>query len=225
MAVKMGVIGGKKIAFITRHGKNHIILSNMINYRANLLALKELEVRALVSTTVCGVLDPSILLGRLVVFEDMYFPENRLPDGEDCTVYSKEGDRSRGHYIFDKPFCEELRLQIIRVAEESVTDAVYAHVNGPRFNTKPEISMLRNFASFVSQTAGPEIIIAGELEIPCALLGFGVDYANGVAKEPTPVDVLDENLKKSKQVFVEVIQRLLKYYTAPKFTGFIYRFE
>lgn len=224
-SVRRGVIDGKKVAFIARHGRKHSILPNMINHRANLLALIMLETKALVSTTVCGALDPSIPLAKLAVFDDLYFPDNRLPNGEACTIYDEIGERGRGHYIFDKPFSEELRQQLIEAAQDPITNAVYAHVNGPRFNSKPEISMLRNYASFISQTAGPEIVLAGELGIPCALIGFGVDYANGVAEEPTPVEVLDENLKKSKDVFVATIKKLIADYRAPRFGGFIYRFE
>jgi len=223
--IRKGTIEGKKIAFIARHGPGHSILPNMINYRANLTALKELGTKAIVATTVCGVLDPSIPLAKLAVFDDLYFPDNRLPDGEACTIYQEKGEKSRGHYIFDKPFSEELRRQIIVAAGDPLANAVYAHANGPRFNTKSEIEMLRNYASFVSQTAGPEVVLAGELEIPCALLGFGVDYANGVKKEPTPVEELRENLKKSKVVFINVIRELIKKYSAPMFSGYIYRFE
>jgi 5'-methylthioadenosine phosphorylase len=224
-SIKKGAVEGKEIAFIARHGKGHSILPNMINYRANLTALKELRTKAIVGTTVCGVLDPSIPLAKLAVFDDLYFPDNRFPDGGACTVYEERGEKSRGHYIFDKPFSEELRQQLIAAAEDPLTSAVYAHASGPRFNTKPEIKMLGNYASFVSQTAGPEIVLAGELEVPYALLGFGVDYANGVKKEPTPVEELRENLKKSKMAFTNVIRELIKKYSPPKFEGFIYRFE
>jgi 5'-methylthioadenosine phosphorylase len=220
-----GAVEGKKIAFFARHGKGHSILPNMINHRANLTALKELGTRAIVATTVCGVLDPSIPLAKLAVFDDLHFPDNRLPDGEACTVYEKRGEKSRGHYIFNKPFSEELRQQLIAVAGKPLTNVVYAHASGPRFNTKSEIKMLQNYASFVSQTAGPEVVLAGELEIPYALLGFGVDYANGVKREPTPVEELGDNLKKSKMVFINVIRELIKKYSAPEFEGFIYRFE
>jgi 5'-methylthioadenosine phosphorylase len=223
--IKKGAVEGKKIAFIARHGKGHSILPNMINYRANLAALKELRTKAIVATTVCGVLDPSIPLAKLAVFDDLYFPDNRFPDGEACTIYEERGEKSRGHYIFDKPFSEELRKQLIAAAERPLTSAVYAHANGPRFNTKSEIKMLQNYASFVSQTAGPEIVLAGELEIPYALLGFGVDYANGVKREPTPIEELRENLKKSKMVFVNALKELIKKYSAPMFSGYIYRFE
>ncbi len=224
-SITEGIIERKKIAFIARHGKGHSILPNMINYRANLTALKELKTRGIVGTTVCGVLDARIPLAKLAVFDDLYFPDNRLPEGEVCTVYEERGERSRGHYIFDNPFSEELRQQIVAAAGDPLTNVVYAHANGPRFNTKCEIKMLRNYASFVSQTAGPEIVLAGEYEIPYALLGFGVDYANGVKREPTPVEELRENLKKSKMAFTDVIRKLIKKYRAPTFSGYIYRFE
>ena len=220
-----GVIAGREVVFLARHGKKHRILPNMINYRANLTALETLETKAIISTTVCGVLDPDIPLAKLVVFDDLYFPDNRLPSGEVCTIYDEKGHRLRGHYIFDKPFSEELNQQIIAAAENPITHAVYAHVNGPRFNSRPEIGMLKNFATFISQTAGPEVVLAGELEIPFALIGFGVDYANGVKEVPTPIEALAENIKKSKSAFIAVINKLLEGYQEPRFEGFIYRFE
>ncbi len=222
--LKIGSLAGKRIAFLARHGRGHEILPNMINHRANLLAMKELGVRAIVATTVCGVLVPDIPLTKLAVFEDFYFPDNRLPNGEACTIYDEVGDKNRGHYIYDEPFSDELRQQIIRIAEDPITEAVYACMSGPRFNSKPEIRMLQNYASFVSQTAGPEIVLAGELEIPYALLGFGVDYANGVQREPTPPDILAQNLRKSKSVFISILEKLIAKYNAPEFKGFIYRF-
>lgn len=224
-SLRRGMIAGKKIVFLARHGKNHKILPNMINYRANLVALKKLETQALISTTVCGVLDPALSLGKLAVFDDLYFPDNRLPSGEACTVYDEKGHRLRGHYIFDKPFSEELNRQIIAAAENPITQVVYAHVHGPRFNSRAEIRTLKNYASFISQTAGPEVVLAGELEIPFALIGFGVDYANGVKEVPTPIEVLTENIKKSKRVFTTVIKKLLEVYQVPRFENFIYRFK
>jgi 5'-methylthioadenosine phosphorylase len=224
-SVQTGKIDGTSLAFLARHGKNHSLLPNMINYRANLMALKDLDAKAIIATTVCGVLAPDIPLAKLVVFNDLYFPENRLPDGEACTIYHQEKARAKGHLIFEKPFSEDLRQQIIAAAEDPITDAVYAHAIGPRFNTQSEIRMMREYASFVSQTAGPEIVLSGELEIPFALIGFGVDYANGVEEEPTPVEILSENLKNSKAVFIEVITSVIRSFKVPQFTGFIYRFD
>ncbi len=225
VSVITGKIEGKNMAFLARHGKDHSILPNMINYRANLMALKNLETRAIIATTVCGVLNPDLPLAQPVVFDDLYFPENRLPSGEACSMFVNEGDKTKGHYIFEKPFSEDLRQQIIASAENPITEATYAHAVGPRFNTRAEIRMMREYASFVSQTAGPEAVLSGELEIPFALLGFGVDYANGVKDEPTPVEVLSENLKNSKTVFTTILKKVIQSYDIPQFAGFIFRFE
>jgi purine nucleoside phosphorylase len=58
----------------------------------------------------------------------------------------------------------------------------------------------------VSQTAGPETVLAGEAELPYALLGYPTDYANGVADEATPVDTLLEMMRRSTGVFAAVLR-------------------
>lgn len=223
--VWVGHVRERQIAFIARHGPGHILLPNMINFRANLLALKILDVKAIVSTTICGVLDSSLPLAKPVIFSDLYFPDNRLPNGEICSIFNEIGAPDRGHFIFDRPFSDELRQQLIEVSKDPIEDAVYAHVNGPRFNSKPEIRALKSHASFLSQTAGPEVVLSGELEIPIALLGFGVDYANGVSDVPTPIEVLRLNLINSKGVFLSILEKLIKDFKEPRYTGFIYRFD
>ncbi len=216
---------GCMVAFLARHEAGHRRLSNMINHRANLTAMKELGVAAVIATTVCGILNPEIPLGRMIVFSDLFFPENRLPEGDLCTVHDRPGDPQRGHFIFDRPFSQRLREQLITAAEDPLTEAVYAHVNGPRFNSAPEVRMLLAHADGVSQTAGPEAVLAGELELPYALIGFGVDYANGVRSQPTPVDVLAENLNRSREIFALTLDRFIQHFTPVDFEGHVYRFE
>ncbi len=223
--VETGMLAGKQVAFIARHGKNHAILPNLINYRANMHALQQLGVKMILATTVCGVLDKEMQLAQPIIFNDLFFIDNRLPNGELCTMFTQPGDAKRGHFIFSSVFNEELRKKLSKIAEEPIMQAVYAHVNGPRFNSKTEIKKLQQYASCVSQTAGPEAVLAGELEIPYVLLGFGVDYANGVKEEPTPVNVLQDNLACSNQVFCDIITKFLKTDTSVQFEGFVYRFE
>ncbi len=220
--VTLGIVHGKSVAFIARHGQNHALLPNMINYRANLAALKQLGTKCLISTTVCGILKPNIPLATPIVFDDLYFPENRLPSGEICTMFTTPGAKERGHYIFSTPFNETLRSALIRTQPDVITHATYAHVNGPRFNSKAEIRMLQSHADAVSQTSGPEVILAGELEIPMALIGFGVDYANGV--KATPFEELKKNLESSKGALSHMILKFIKEYKLPQFDGFVYRF-
>jgi purine nucleoside phosphorylase len=82
----------------------------------------------------------------------------------------------------------------------------YGHVDGPRFNTRAEIRGLAACGvTAVSQTAGPETVLAGEAELPYALLGYPTDWANGVQDEPTPVATLVEMMRRSTAVFAAVL--------------------
>ena len=104
---------------------------------------------------------------------------------------------------------------------------IYGHVDGPRFNTPAEIAQLAACGvAAVSQTAGPETVLCGELELPFALIGFVTDYANEVVPgEPTPVATLVELMGRSSAVFAEVlaaIGRLPR--RPPQPAGTMYRF-
>ena len=104
----------------------------------------------------------------------------------------------------------------------------YGHVDGPRFNTKAEIRGLAACGvTAVSQTAGPETVLAGELELPYALVGYVTDYANGVAETPTPVSTLLEMMARSTTVFADVLGAALPRIDATALapTGVVYRFE
>jgi len=229
--VAHGVTAGGDVHFIRRHGRAHALLSSQVNHRANISALTQLGVRAIIATTVCGIVDPDVPLGRPIVFDDLFFPDNRLPEGCPCSFFEAPGERGRGHYIFGSPFSPALRGALAGAARDASIDAkergTYAYMLGPRFNSRSEIAWLRSVGTVaVSQTAGPEAILAGELEIPYALLGFGVDYANGVQAEPTPAEVLDANVAASRGAFGAIVTGAIERLTDPEFdSGFVYRFE
>lgn len=230
--VTVGTIGDRRVVHIPRHGPGHELLPNTINYRANVFALAELEVRLLLLTTAVGIVDGSLPLGRMILFDDLYFPENRLPDGAVCTMHTEEGDPLRGHYIFDKPFSLSFRKAILDIAEregmELTEGGLYAQVNGPRFNSRPEIAFLQRLGmAAISQTAGIEVVLAGEMEIPVALIGFGVDYANGVRPKATPEAALRENLAKGRQELTNLALAVAAEANLDSIgfdQGFIYRF-
>jgi purine nucleoside phosphorylase len=192
---------------VTRHREGHALLSSQVTHQANISALREAGVSAIIGVTVCGACDPSLDLGSLIVFDDLHFLANRLPDGSICTLHTEPGAPGRGHWIFEEPFSTPLRAALLAGARESgapVRDGgVYGHVDGPRFNTKTEIRALRNAGvTAVSQTGGPETVLAGEASIPYALLGYATDYANGVRPEdPTPVEELIRLIGESTATF------------------------
>jgi purine nucleoside phosphorylase len=104
----------------------------------------------------------------------------------------------------------------------------YGHVDGPRFNTKAEIRGLAAAGvTAVSQTAGPETVLAGEAQLPFALIGYATDYANGVQAEATPVETLLELIAASTQTFARVLEAALPRVDESPLApaGIVYRFH
>jgi 5'-methylthioadenosine phosphorylase len=230
--VARGELAGTEVLHVSRHGEGHRRLSNQVTHQANIAALAELGADAVIAVTVCGAVDPSVELGSVVCFDDLYFLGNRLGNGELCTFYTEAGDRRRGHWIFDRPFSEPLRRALLEGAAEAgvpVRDGgCYGHVDGPRFNTRAEIRGLAACGvTHVSQTGGPEAVLCGEAELPYALLGYATDYANGVGDEPTPVQTLLDLMAASTATFASILAAAVPRAAAADRipTGMVYRFE
>ena len=208
--VTAGTFAGVDVLHVSRHQEGHRLLSSQVTHQANVWALRERGAEGVLGVTVCGAVDPSVPLGTLVVFDDLHFLANRLPDGSICTLHTEPGRPGRGHWIYDGPFSPALREALLEGAREAgheVRDGgCYGHVDGPRFNTRTEIRMLAQAGvTAVSQTAGPETVLCGEAELPYALVGYATDYANGVMPEPTPVEELVQLIGESGETFASTL--------------------
>jgi purine nucleoside phosphorylase len=230
--VSRGTLAGVRVAHVSRHGAGHARLSNHVAHRANVAALAQLGVGAAIAVTVCGAVDPAVELGSLICFDDLHFPANRLPDGSLCTFFAEPGDPLRGHWIYEHPYSPALRSTLLDAAErcgQPMRDGgCYGHVDGPRFNTKAEIRGLAAAGvTAVSQTAGPETVLAGEAELPFALVGYATDYANGVQPVATPVERLLELIAASTGSFARLLAEALPRIeaVAPVPVGVVYRFH
>jgi purine nucleoside phosphorylase len=209
--VSSGRFAGTDVLHVSRHGEGHARLSNHVTHRANVAALAALGAAGVIAVTVCGAVDPELELGSLVLFDDLHFLANRLPDGDLCTFHATAGGEGRGHWVFGDPFSAELRAAVrdgAGAAGVPLRDGgCYGHVDGPRFNTRAEIRALAACGvTAVSQTAGPETVLAGEAQLPYALLGYPTDYANGVREAATPVEVLMEMMRRSTGVLASVLR-------------------
>jgi purine nucleoside phosphorylase len=231
--VTFGRYGDSEAVHVSRHGAGHVRLSNQVNHRANIWALRQSGASSVIACTACGAVDPELELGSLVIFDDLHFVSNRLPDGSLCSFFTEPGDPARGHWILHGgPFSVELRHALIDSAQDAGHPAresgTYGHVDGPRFNTPTEIAALAACGvSAVSQTAGPETVLCGELELPFALIGFVTDYANEVrAGEPTPVATLIELMGHSSSIFADVVRGAIERVGGSGATaaGTVYRF-
>jgi purine nucleoside phosphorylase len=233
-SVTWGRYAGVDALHISRHGAGHVRLSNQVTHRANIWALMELGADAVIGCTACGAVDPTLELGSLVVFDDLHFISNRLPDGSLCTFFLEPGDPRRGHWILQGgPFSSGVRAALAAAAGGAghpVRDAgTYGYVEGPRFNTPTEIAQLAACGvTAVSQTAGPETVLCGELELPFGLIGFVTDYANEVRPdEPTSVAKLSKLMGMSSAIFADVLRAALPELerVPPEAAGTMYRLE
>ena len=231
--VTAGAFAGTDVLHVSRHGEGHARLSNHVNHRANVWALRELGAAAVIGCTACGAVDRQVSLGGLIVFDDLHFISNRLPDGSLCTLFGEAGHRDRGHWIIGPPFSAGLREALRDGAKRAGIHVhgdggVYGHVDGPRFNTVTEIRQLAQAGvTAVSQTGGPEAVLCGEAELPYALMGYATDYANGVIPEPTPVAELLRLMGESTGTFAAVLAATLPVLDTATLTppGTVFRFE
>lgn len=214
-----GELAGADIVHVSRHLEGHARLSNHVTHQANISALRDAEVDAILAVTVCGAVDASIPLGTLVAFDDLHFLSNRLPDGSLCTLHTEPGRPGRAHWVYGGPFSQRLREALLGGAAEhghEIRDGgCYGHVDGPRFNTAAEIRTLAAAGvTAVSQTGGPETVLAGEAGVPYALLGYATDYANGVHDVPTPVAELVRLIDASKAVLAGTLTAAIAHLSA-----------
>jgi purine nucleoside phosphorylase len=230
--ISRGHYAGVEALHLSRHGPGHVRLSNQVTHRANIWALKELGASAVIACTACGAVDASLELGSLVVFDDLHFISNRLADGSLCTFSVEAGDPQRAHWILQGgPFADDLRAALIEGVRAANHPArargAYGHVDGPRFNTPTEIAQLAACGvTAVSQTAGPETVLCGELELPYALIGFVTDYANEVRPaETTPVAEIIALMGRSASIFAAVLAETLPRLASrrPTAAGTVYR--
>lgn len=226
--------GPWRVGAVSRHGEGHRHLPHTVPHRAHLAALKELGARAVLATTAVGAVDPAVRLGSPIVFDDLFFPENRLPCGGPCTLFTDPGDRERGHLITSEPFAPRLRFRAEIAARalgfEPTVGGVYGHTNGPRFETASEVRTLRTAGvTAVSQTSGPEAVLAGELELPYALVGLPVNYATGVAgASEGQREGLDRLLALSAEILPRIVLRTVETLETEDLTfdhGYVYRVE
>jgi 5'-methylthioadenosine phosphorylase len=224
VSVQSGELNGNEVVMLARHGKNHRFLPHHIPHLAHFEALRQLDVTAVISCSVCGILNPDWELGKPVLVNDIYYPDNRLGDGRTCSLFQTPGEAGRGHLLASSLIKSSL-ASAIRPLLDNPEEGVYGHVNGPRFNTRTEINALQTAGvDLISQTCGPEAVLANELELPYALVAFGVDYANGVHTEPTPVETLNQNLEKGRNLFLQLMQDLTEPENGFAFENFVYRF-
>lgn len=182
---------GVPLVFLPRHGVSHSIPPHRINYRANLWALKEAGVKAVIAVAATGGLGPDCTPGALVV-------PDQLIDytwGRASTFFEGEG-AGLVHVDFTEPYDPGVRADLVAAATARglplVCGGVYGCTQGPRLETAAEIRRLaRDGCTVVGMTGMPEAALARELGLPYACLAVVANFAAGLDPSGSIISIDD----------------------------------
>jgi purine nucleoside phosphorylase len=168
-----------EMVYLARHGAAADIPPHRVNYRANIWALRQRGVDAIIGLNAVGGISSAAWPGRLVV-------PHQLIDytwGREQTFFDGTVEALR-HIEFDPPFTEEVRAQLAAAARHAGIDlldhATYGVTQGPRLETAAEIDRLAaDGCDIVGMTAMPEAALAREVEAPYAICAVVVNRAAG----------------------------------------------
>ena len=206
-AVVTGTLSGRRVAFLPRHGRGHRISPGEINSRANIYALKRLGARHIISVSACGSLREEYA-PRDIVIPDQLFDRTR---GRPLSFF---GEGLVAHISFAEPFCtslSQLLLEAVRSTGAIVhRGGVYITVEGPRFSTKAESNVFRQWGmDIIGMTATPEAQLAREAEICYATMAHVTDYdVWHETEENVTVDAVIKNLEANTEVAKRAITHL-----------------
>ena len=202
--VRIGTLGGRRVAFLARHGRAHTLLPSEIPQRANFWALKSLGVSRVLAVSAVGSLREEFRPGEFVIPDQLI---DRTRGTRPATFF---GDGVVAHVGFGEPFCPRLRADLATAANRggflAHTGSTYVVIEGPAFGTRAESDVYRGWgAGIVGMTALPEAKLAREAEICYAILAAVTDYDSWRAGESavtasTVFEVLAANVQAGQKV-------------------------
>ena len=187
-ALTFGRLGDTDVVFLARHGYGHTIPPHLVNYRANIWALKHAKVSEIVSVASVGGIRPEFGPGVLVVPDQILdYTWGRV------STFFEGGDEPVHHIDFTHPYDGSLRERILSAAAtigETVVDGgVYATTQGPRLETAAEVNRLeRDGADLIGMTGMPEAALARELGLRYAAINVVANHAAGRASSENAIE-------------------------------------
>ncbi|HMS84004.1 MAG TPA: S-methyl-5'-thioadenosine phosphorylase [Nitrospira sp.] len=207
-AIRVGMLEGIRVAFLSRHGQGHLLNPSDINYRANIFALKSVGVSHVISVSAVGSMKESIHPGDVVVPDQFIDLTKRR-----ISTFFEKGIVA--HVAFGEPICAEL-CHALRSAGERVGATLhprgtYICMEGPQFSTKAESRLYRQWGvDVIGMTNMPEAKLAREAELCYATLALVTDYdcwhetEEAVTVEAV-LDTLHRNVALAKQILRTVM--------------------
>ncbi len=207
-----GTLSGRQVYFLPRHGRGHRILPHEINHRANIYALRSLNVRWIISVAAVGSLQEKYAP------RDIVLPSQFYDRTSNRTAHTFFGEGIAAHIAFAEPISANLRNLLAESARSlGVTvhnGGTYVNMDGPAFSTRAESEFnRRNGFDVIAMTNLPEAKLAREAEIAFATMAMITDYdCWKVEEEPvsaqTVLSHLIVNAETARRVIVDVIPRI-----------------
>jgi 5'-methylthioadenosine phosphorylase len=207
-----GQISGRQVYFLPRHGRGHRILPHELNHRANIYALRSLNVRWIVAVTAVGSLQEKYV-PRDILLPSQFYDRTSLG-----VVHTFFGDGIVAHVSFAEPISSNLRNLLAESANSAGVRAhnggTYVNMNGPAFSTRAESELNRRHGfDVIGMTNLPEAKLAREAEIALATMAMVTDYdCWKVEEEPVSAQTvfghLTTNAQAAKKVLVDLIPRI-----------------
>jgi len=191
----IGVLEGKRVAFLSRHGRGHRILPLEINYRANIYGFKMLGVKRVISVSSVGSLKEKIK-PKDIVFSDQFFDRTRRKN-------SFFGEGIAAHIGFANPVCPELSTLLADAGKELGLQVhqggTYICIEGPAFSSKGESHIYRSWGlDVIGMTSATEAKLCREAEICYVTMNLVCDYdVWHEAEEPVSIEMILDNMQKN----------------------------
>ena len=208
----MGRLGEAELVFLPRHGRGHRFNPSEVNYRANILGMKQLGVSWILSVSAVGSLKEEIVPGDMVLI-DQFIDRTR---GRPSTFFEKG---VVAHIGFGDPICETLRRFLheacLEVGATAHDGGTYVCMEGPAFSTRAESQLYRSWgASVIGMTNLTEARLAREAGISYATLAMATDYdcwyeGHDDVTVDQVVAVLMANVETARRVLAAAIPRVM----------------
>lgn len=204
-----GLLEGKRVAFLARHGIGHHLMPSEVNYRANIYALKQLGAERVVGINACGSLRADYAPGDIVIPDQIFDFTRRRAN----TFF---GEGLVAHISAAEPFCSDLSGwtgEAVRQAGGTVhMGGTFLVIEGPRFSTRAESHTYRAWGmSIIGMTVAPEAFLAREAELCYAVMAHVTDYdVWHVHESPVTVEMVIQILNRNTQLAQEAIRNLVK---------------
>ena len=207
----VGTLGGKRVAFLARHGRGHRILPSELNFRANIYAMKLLGIQRIISVSAVGSLQENLRPGEFLI-PDQFFDSTK---GRKSTFF---GNGIVAHVTFDKPTCPQLSAvlaQACRALNVPVHEkGTYICMEGPQFSTLAEAFFHRAMKfDVIGMTNVTEAKLAREAEICYSTVAMITDYdcwhpQHDSVTVAAIIATLNQNASNAQNVLRETIKTL-----------------